>query len=709
MQTNPSQTPRTITTTVVISPAFRTTMRLVWGLLMVIMVMVYITGLIEYNGGMLRVGVLGHDLAGELRSEEEAIYEVTHASPYAQEAGLHVGDTITDFAPDYEGQIDEEYPITILHDNAEPQAIVLTLRPLSNALNVLMKLRLSETAGRIVLVALDALMIGSGVALACFIFWKRSDDWMAVLTSLMIVSLGSLTQSFWTVGEPFGPLFIAIGGITLLLFPNGVLRPRWSMVIVFWIILMRPVILPLSDHPTLSFVPLLFGWGPGLLMVSSVLVYRYRYTFTQLERQQAKWLILATIGLASAFSLLIFGALLNSFGLRVEAEIIIGLVDLLQVLMGLFMMISIAFAILRFGLWEIDLVINRSLVYGAIAFILISIFFILLVGLQVVVGQQQPLIAFGIAMAFSAVTFNPLRRRIQNIVDRRIYGFAFDLNELKDKQISLVVKNPGNLTGEVIDGYQVLGVLGAGGMGEVYKGQKGTTQVAIKTMLPSVARDPDIRVRFEREAEIGLQFDHPNIVKVHTHGDHNHIPYLIMDFVEGQTLRDILKEQGAFDLATAIHIMHELGSALELIHKAGLVHRDLKPSNVMIRPNGEVVLMDFGIAKMVDATDNLTGTGAIGTIDYMAPEQIVAAREVDQRADIYALGAVLYELITGQKLFSGGPSHVLFAHLQQAPPDPRDVNADIPRSIAKAIYKALEKDPLDRFDSSHSFISQLAS
>jgi serine/threonine protein kinase len=244
-------------------------------------------------------------------------------------------------------------------------------------------------------------------------------------------------------------------------------------------------------------------------------------------------------------------------------------------------------------------------------------------------------------------------------------------------------------------------------MGEVYKGIRDNETVAIKTMLLEIAQDKAMRERFHREAEIGMALHHPHIVKVFASGDIDGMPYMVMEYVTGQDLRDYLKSGNKLDEKTATQIMHNICAALDTAHQKGYVHRDLKPANIMIKVNGEAVLMDFGVTKVTDASSSLTGTGAIGTIDYMAPEQIMSSREVDKRADIYALGIMLYELMTGEKPFSGGAAQVMFAHLQQPPPDPRDVHEAIPRPIAKAIMQAMSKKPEDRFQSAGEFAQAL--
>lgn len=260
------------------------------------------------------------------------------------------------------------------------------------------------------------------------------------------------------------------------------------------------------------------------------------------------------------------------------------------------------------------------------------------------------------------------------------------------------------MTGQKLGDYDVQGLIGKGGMGEVYQGYGDGQSVAIKTMLPEVAKDTDMRTRFEREADAGKRLDHPNIARVYDNGSVGDTPYIIMEYVEGQDLGEILKAESRFDEESARTIIQQVCSALDTAHAQGYVHRDIKPSNIMLRDkNSQAVLMDFGITKAVDATSALTGTGAIGTIDYMAPEQIMSAKEVDHRADIYALGIVAYELLTGEKPFKGSAAQVMFAHIQQPPPYARDINPDTPEHMADAIEKAMSKDPDNRYASAGAF------
>jgi serine/threonine-protein kinase len=244
-------------------------------------------------------------------------------------------------------------------------------------------------------------------------------------------------------------------------------------------------------------------------------------------------------------------------------------------------------------------------------------------------------------------------------------------------------------------------------MSVVYKGRQVSLGrlVAIKVLLASLARQPNFRHRFEREARVVASLRHSNIVQLFDYGESNSIYYMVMEYLGGQTLGDQLRASGAMPIPQACTIIAELAEALDYAHLQGVVHRDVKPSNVMLAPvtasggaDQRAVLMDFGIARMAGGVTNITNTGLIGTFDYMAPEQIRDAKDVDGRADIYSLGVMAFQMLTGKLPFSASnPSAVLIAHMQQPAPDPRTLRPDLPDNVARAILKALEKDPVKRF------------
>jgi eukaryotic-like serine/threonine-protein kinase len=338
--------------------------------------------------------------------------------------------------------------------------------------------------------------------------------------------------------------------------------------------------------------------------------------------------------------------------------------------------------------------------------------------------------------------------------------------------------------------------VGRGGMGIVYRGEHATLgrPVAIK-VLPETTNDrPTHRARFDREAKTVASLKHPNIVEVFDYGLVDHLietpaRYLVMEYVEGYTLRDYLKQHGAASLADTQRLLRPVADALDYAHARKIVHRDVKPSNIMLRLNSqsarrrtqamravaddaplvdvntgdtvtivgdpaappppmrpnlpddgtqpllfnvlqeaavalpsqlsipwsladvpladlEAVLMDFGVAKIEDG-NQLTQTGLVGTLDYAAPEQILSSSDVDGRADVYSLGVVAYQMLTGELPFKGAIGDLVDAHTRLTPPDPRTARPDLPPQAAAAILRALAKDPQARFPTATAFVAAL--
>jgi eukaryotic-like serine/threonine-protein kinase len=203
---------------------------------------------------------------------------------------------------------------------------------------------------------------------------------------------------------------------------------------------------------------------------------------------------------------------------------------------------------------------------------------------------------------------------------------------------------------------------------------------------------------------------HPNIVKVYEFGESAGTPYLVMEYIQGHDLAEHLRQAGQVPLEETSTILNQIAAALDYAHAQGLVHRDIKASNVMLEENEagrRAVLMDFGIAKLVGGTA-LTNTGMLGTFEYMSPEQIQASANVDGRADVYSLGVLAFQMLTGQLPFTAtSPAAILIAHLQTPPPDPGLFQPDLPPLASAAIIRALEKDPVRRFPTAGAFASAL--
>jgi serine/threonine protein kinase len=302
--------------------------------------------------------------------------------------------------------------------------------------------------------------------------------------------------------------------------------------------------------------------------------------------------------------------------------------------------------------------------------------------------------------------FNPVRQRVRRFVDKSIYGFRFDLDQLQAAQRELHITTPGYHTGRTLSHFKLLEVIGKGGMGEIYKGFGKGKEVAVKVIPSNLLEEESIIQRFEREAKALLSLKHPNIVACLEYGAIENTHYLVMDLLNGVDLATYIKQRGKLTLAEIRAVLEDVAAALDYAHGQGIVHRDIKPGNVMLaqeQDTQKAILMDFGIAKFTEGTTSLTNTGTIGTIGYISPEQIMSSAEVDHRTDIYAMGVMLYELLTGELPYSGSAGQKLFAHLYQPVPDIKRLQPDIPESIADAITKALSKKPEDRFNSMREF------
>jgi hypothetical protein len=260
------------------------------------------------------------------------------------------------------------------------------------------------------------------------------------------------------------------------------------------------------------------------------------------------------------------------------------------------------------------------------------------------------------------------------------------------------------------DRYEIEATLGEGGMARVYRGTDGVLgrPVAIKVLADRYTNDATFVTRFRREAQAAAALNHPNVVSVFDTGDDGQAHYIVMEYVPGQTLADVLKREGPLEPDRAARIAEDVGTALQAAHERGLVHRDVKPGNVMIDPEGRTKVMDFGIARAA-ADDTLTQTGAVlGTAAYLSPEQ-ARGDPVDARSDIYSLGCVLYEMLTGRPPFTGdSPVAIAYAHVNDQPDPPSAHRRGVPPELEAVTLRALAKDPEDRYRSAGELRDALA-
>jgi RIO-like serine/threonine protein kinase len=281
------------------------------------------------------------------------------------------------------------------------------------------------------------------------------------------------------------------------------------------------------------------------------------------------------------------------------------------------------------------------------------------------------------------------------------------LEQMRDK--SLQALSAGNLVGQRLGQYRIIDRLGRGGMADVYKAHHPTLDrdVAIKVMFPHLASDEGFSARFQREARAVAALRHPHIVQIYDFGQENGFYYMVMEYISGKNLKTHLQAVGQMPIDNILQIIRQIGGALHYAHSQGLLHRDVKPANVMLSPSSGAILTDFGLAKIVGGT-RFTGSNIIGTAAYMAPEQINEAATVDHRVDIYALGVMFYEMITGQVPFEANtPAAVIFKHLHESLPDPRQLRPDLPDVLVKVIDKALAKEPKQRYQTVQEMLDAL--
>ena len=262
--------------------------------------------------------------------------------------------------------------------------------------------------------------------------------------------------------------------------------------------------------------------------------------------------------------------------------------------------------------------------------------------------------------------------------------------------------------------YQVIKLLGAGGMGEVYHAwdQELAVAVALKVIRPEATAEPgaaaELHRRFKRELLLARQITHRNVVRIHDMGEFGGVKYITMPYVPGADLATILKREGKLTVPRALGIARQVAAGLAAAHEAGVVHRDLKPPNIMVDPDGNAVIMDFGIARSVDTAGSTVAGMVVGTLAYMAPEQ-ARGEQADQRADVYAFGLILTDMLVGRRQSAATSSELaeLMARMQHAPPPIRTVDPGIPEAVEHIVSRCLDPDRANRYQTMAELIEEL--
>ncbi len=254
--------------------------------------------------------------------------------------------------------------------------------------------------------------------------------------------------------------------------------------------------------------------------------------------------------------------------------------------------------------------------------------------------------------------------------------------------------------GENVGPYRIIGQLGQGGMATVYKAYHASLDryVALKVLHPAFKEDPNFLGRFQREAKMVARLEHPNIVPVYAFEEHEGHPFLVMKYIEGQTLKARL-QKGPLSEAEILRITQAVGSALTYAHKKDILHRDVKPSNVLLANDGEIYLADFGLARLASVVDStLSAEILVGTPQYISPEQASGVKELDARSDVYCFGVMLYEMSVGRVPFNADtPYAIVFDHIYKPLPLPRQIRPELSEELETVLLKALTKDREDRY------------
>ncbi len=584
-----------------------------------------------------------------------------------------------------------------------------------------------------ILVGLDVLTLGFFLSIAGLLVWRRGDEPGALVVAAMLLCTGGLYTGPTANGDLPNWLLAILPGLAetfqawfVYLFPDGRPVPRWA----WWFLLPLPFwrigIWIVDYFPTYKTIPHTAenysytpqaAWDIGLFVLLLALgvaaqVYRYRNISKPAQRQQTKWVLFgAALTLAFVGTYVI---IFNVLGYAENAPLQVSLIA--RALRQVSLMIvpaTLAIAVLRYRLWDIDFAINRSLVYGTLTFILAALFGVSLFLTSLVLGNFSgyPWLAFAFSSILFALIFQPTRRAVQRFVDRNFYHIYIDYQQARPTRLPPL--DAVSFPKTDFSAYTNLELAGRGGMAEVYRAMHPTLQrqVAIKLMRERMENIPGHEQIFEREAATLRELEHPNVIRIYDAGESNGRPYLVMEFIDGPVLNRLLEQPEKLDPPTIRAILKGIAAALDYLHQKNIVHRDVKPGNILLDQNSESprpVLTDFGLAKLIGDTTIASQSGIAGTFAYISPEQIQARKDLDGRADIYSFGVMAFQLLTGDLPFKHeNPGAVLIAHMLHPVPDAHKRNPELSHETSLALQKAMSKDPAMRYATASDFVKAL--
>ena len=264
--------------------------------------------------------------------------------------------------------------------------------------------------------------------------------------------------------------------------------------------------------------------------------------------------------------------------------------------------------------------------------------------------------------------------------------------------------------GKKIDGrYEITELIGVGGMADVYKANDllENRVVAVKILKNEFADNEDFVRRFRNESKAIAVLSHPNIVKVFDVGFSDKLQFIVMEYIDGITLKEFMEQQGVLKWKDTVHFIIQILKALQHAHDRGIVHRDIKPQNIMLFPDGQIKVMDFGIARFAREEGKTISDKAIGSVHYISPEQ-ARGDITDEKSDIYSVGVMMYEMLTGVKPFDAdNPVTVALMHMQNEPKMPREINDSIPEGLEEIVVRAMQKEPSKRYQSASEMIKDI--